>query len=132
MEEKETELLKKLELLNQKHVLDILLLNIDRIEEFMQYASQDPGLFKIMSVLVDGSLSAFKDLSTDEILRLKSLAKLFVEYASAIDPEDLKEEHRIKGITGLIKALEDPDVQRGLGVVIEILKLIGKNKKTDN
>lgn len=130
MEEKETEFIKKLELLNEKHVFDILLLNIDRIEEFMQYVSQDPGLFKIISVLVDGSLSAFKDLSTDDMLNLKSLAKLFVGYASAIDSEDLKTEHRVKGITGLMKALEDPDVQKGLGIVIEILKLLGKNKKT--
>jgi len=42
---------------------------------------------------------------------------------------------RVKGITGLIKALKDPEVQQGLGSIFAFLKVFGryvKSAKEDN
>jgi uncharacterized protein YjgD (DUF1641 family) len=42
--------------------------------------------------------------------------------------EALSREPKPVGITGLMRAMSDPDVQKGLGLMVELLKAIGKTK----
>ncbi len=45
--------------------------------------------------------------------------------------ETVKNAQPIKGILGLMKALKDPDVQQGLGIMIAFLKYFGKYAKEE-
>jgi uncharacterized protein YjgD (DUF1641 family) len=45
--------------------------------------------------------------------------------------EIIKNASPVKGIMGLIKALRDPDVQQGLGIMIAFLKYFGKYAKEE-
>ncbi len=45
--------------------------------------------------------------------------------------ETIKNAQPVKGIMGLIKALKDPDVQQGLGIMIAFLKYFGKYAKEE-
>lgn len=43
--------------------------------------------------------------------------------------DSLQKEAKPVGVTGLLRSLSDPEVQKGLGVAIEILKALGKPRK---
>lgn len=45
--------------------------------------------------------------------------------------ETIKNAQPVKGIMGLIRALRDPDVQQGLGIMIALLKYFGKYAKEE-
>jgi uncharacterized protein YjgD (DUF1641 family) len=100
-----------------------------------------------------GLLDTLKDLMDPELIgRLSELvltpgtmklldrADDLLELAGSVDVEDLKRslplvkaalealarEPKPVGLRGLLGALRDPDVQRGLGLAIEVLRAIGK------
>ena len=100
-----------------------------------------------------GLLDTLKDLMDPELIgRLSELvltpgtmklldrADDLLELAGSVDVEDLKRslplvkaalealarEPKPVGLRGLLGALRDPDVQRGLGLAVEVLRAIGK------
>jgi uncharacterized protein YjgD (DUF1641 family) len=100
-----------------------------------------------------GLLDTLKDLMDPELIgRLSELvltpgtmklldrADDLLELAGSVDVEDLKKslplvkaalealarEPKPMGLRGLLGALRDPDVQRGLGLAVEVLRAIGK------
>jgi uncharacterized protein YjgD (DUF1641 family) len=100
-----------------------------------------------------GLLDTLKDLMDPELIgRLSELvltpgtmklldrADDLLELAGSVDVENLKKnlplvkaalealarEPKPVGLRGLLGALRDPDVQRGLGLAIEVLRAIGK------
>jgi len=71
-----------------------------------------PVIYEISRLLSDG----------DTGTRLTKL----VEQIAALKPEDTEP---VKGLRGLLRALGDPEVQKGLGYIFGLLKLLGKEAK---
>ncbi|QKR00978.1 DUF1641 domain-containing protein [Metallosphaera tengchongensis] len=92
-------------------------------------------LGKIMSALVnDFTLNLManwnnitKDLSSLNLENLKYYTVLVNEIGEAIKSETVKP----VGLSGLLSAMRDPEVQKGLGLVISILRHIGKHYKSE-
>ncbi len=79
-----------------------------------------PGTLKILDH-VDDLLDVLGSIDYEA---LKDKVPLLVEALKSIPKEP-----RPVGLLGLLKALSDPDVQRGLGVAVEILRALGKQAK---
>ncbi len=69
-----------------------------------------------------GRLGELLEPATDENT-IAGLDKLLNAVAEASDPDDPPEK---VGIMGLMKAVNDPDVQKALGFVIKLAKSLGK------
>ncbi len=114
--------------------LDRALRMLVKLDEF--------GVLEALEEMVNpeflGSLAAFLiNIHTLKLLdRLDDLMKAVssVDYESLAERTDLlnevirslQDKPKKVGITGLLKELRDPDVQRGLGVLVEVLRSIGK------
>ncbi|MGC8543911.1 MAG: DUF1641 domain-containing protein [Vulcanisaeta sp.] len=109
--------------LKRSGVIDALMLIVNRFEEVIQYLFQDPAIFRLLSILVDGSLQAMNKLDTQDVLKLKGLVQ---DLGGCLGKNiDLTNAKPI-GLMGLWSALSDKDVQRGLGITIALLKALGK------
>ncbi|WP_048057106.1 DUF1641 domain-containing protein [Vulcanisaeta moutnovskia] len=110
--------------LKRSGVIDALMLIVNRFEEVIQYLFQDPAVFRLLSILVDGSLQAMNKLDTQDVLRLKGLVQ---DLGGCMGKNlDLANAKPVGGLMGLWRALGDKDVQRGLGVAMTLLKALGK------
>ncbi|WP_252901161.1 DUF1641 domain-containing protein [Vulcanisaeta sp. JCM 14467] len=110
--------------LKRSGVIDALMLIVNRFEEVIQYLFQDPAIFRLLSILVDGSLQAMNKLDTQDVLRLKGLVQ---DLGGCLGKNiDLANAKPVGGLMGLWRALGDKDVQRGLGIAIALLKALGK------
>ncbi|QOJ78730.1 DUF1641 domain-containing protein [Infirmifilum lucidum] len=95
----------------------------------------------ILDPEVIGRLSSL--LLTPGTLRLLDHLDDLLDMLGSVDYEALKEnlpllvdalksipkEPKPIGLVGLLKALNDPEVQRGLGVAVELLKALGRRGK---
>jgi len=69
----------------------------------------------------------------DEILdamgqvKPETLTKSFATLGTVL--EAMEKEAKPVGIPGLLKALSDPEVQKGLGVALEVLRALGRSHK---
>ena len=89
-----------------------------------------PVLREALPVLSDALPTVKKLLSSgmvnDEVIGLLSMVSTSaVEGARAAHTNDTT----VKGVFGTMKALKDPDVQHGMGLLIEIAKALGKHVK---
>ncbi|WP_054857621.1 DUF1641 domain-containing protein [Vulcanisaeta sp. JCM 16159] len=110
--------------LKRSGVIDALMIIVNRFEEVIQYLFQDPAIFRLLSILVDGSLQAMNRLDTQDVLRLKGLIQ---DMGGCLGKNvDLANAKPVGGLMGLWRALGDKDVQRGLGVAMALLKALGK------
>ena len=110
--------------LKRSGVIDALMIVVNRFDELLQYLFQDPAIFRLMSILVDGSLQAMNKLDTQDVIRLKSMIQ---DVGGCLGKNiDLANAKPVGGLMGLWRALGDKDVQRGLGIAIALLKALGK------
>ena len=110
--------------LKRSGVIDALMLIVNRFDEVIQYLFQDPAIFRLLSILVDGSLQAMNKLDTQDVLKLKGLIQ---DMGGCLGKNiDLANAKPVGGLMGLWRALGDKDVQRGLGIAIALLKALGK------
>jgi uncharacterized protein YjgD (DUF1641 family) len=111
--------------LKRSGVLDSLMIIVNRFDELIQYLFQDPAVFRLLSILVDGSLQAMNKLDTQDVLKLKGMVQ---DLGGCVGKNAglISEAKPVKGLLGLLRALGDDDVQRGLGVAIQLLKVLGK------
>ncbi|WP_069808254.1 DUF1641 domain-containing protein [Vulcanisaeta thermophila] len=110
--------------LKRSGVIDALMLIVNRFDELLQYLFQDPAVFRLISLLVDGSLGAMNKMDTQDVLRLKGTIS---ELGGCLGKNlDLTNAKPVGGLMGLWRALSDPDVQRGLGIMMALLKAMGK------
>ncbi len=117
-------LLNQLIELKRSGVIDALMIVVNRFEEVLQYLFQDPAIFRLVSILVDGSLQAMNKLDTQDVIRLKSMIQ---DVGGCLGKNiDLANAKPVGGLMGLWRALSDKDVQRGLGIAIALLKALGK------
>jgi Uncharacterized conserved protein len=110
--------------LKRSGVIDALMLVVNRFEEVLQYLFQDPAVFRLVSILVDGGLQAMNKLDTQDVLRLKGMVQ---DMGGCLGKNvDLSNVKPVGGLMGLWRAMSDKDVQRGLGVALALLKALGK------
>ena len=76
-----------------------------------------PGTMKLLD-RADDLLELAGSVNVEDLKRSLPLVKAALE-ALAREPKPV-------GLRGLLGALRDPDVQRGLGLAIEVLRAIGK------
>lgn len=113
--------------LKRTGVIDALMIVVNRFEELIHYLFQDPAVFRLLSVGVDGTLGAMSKLETPDVLNMKAMMQeLIVRLGKNAKPDAIVNPKPVKGIWGLLGMLSDPDVQRGLGVAFELLKMLGK------
>ncbi|WP_231818686.1 DUF1641 domain-containing protein [Thermoproteus tenax] len=115
--------------LKRTGVLDALMIVVNRFEELIHYVFQDPAIMRLASLGVDGTLGGLSKLETQDVINMKaSLQELIVRLGKGLTPDALINPKPVKGIWGLLSALNDPDVQRGLGVAFALLKALGKTQ----
>ncbi|MGB9726139.1 MAG: DUF1641 domain-containing protein [Fervidicoccaceae archaeon] len=89
------------------------------------------GLLDLLKVMANEEVfeSLLKYLLNANVLRLADKLDAYAELFDKAGTVLLSEEKERTGIGGLLKALGDPDVQRGLTKAIKLLKLIGSYKE---
>lgn len=116
--------------LKRSGVIDALMLVVNRFEELIHYLFQDPAVFRLLSIGVDGTLGAMSKLEASDIINTKAvMQELIVRLGKNARPDAVANPKPVKGIWGLLGMLSDPDVQRGLGVVFELLKMLGRQSQ---
>lgn len=111
--------------LKRSGVLDSLMIIVNRFDEIIHYLFQDPAVFKLLALLVDGSLGVVNKLDANDVIKLKGLMQSLGGCVGK-NADAVTKAQPVKGLMGLWRALGDDDVQRGLGVALELLKLLGK------
>ncbi|WP_291767655.1 DUF1641 domain-containing protein [Caldivirga sp. UBA161] len=111
--------------LKRSGVLDSVMLILNRFEELIQYLFQDPAVFKLLAIALDGSLGLMNKLDANDVIRLKELMQSLGGCMSK-NINSVSNAKPVKGLMGLWRALGDEDVQRGLGVALELVKILGK------
>ncbi len=89
--------------LKRSGVIDALMLIVNRFDEVIQYLFQDPAIFRLLSILVDGSLQAMNKLDTQDVLKLKGLVQ---DLGGCLGKNvDLANAKPVSGLMGLWRAL---------------------------
>ena len=118
------ELIEQLLELKRSGFIDSLMMVVSRFDELLQYLLQDPAIFRLLSITVDGSLQAMNKLDTQDVLKLKGLVQ---DLGGCLGKNiNLADAKPVGGLLGLWSALGDKDVQKGLGIMIALLKALGK------
>ncbi len=87
------------------------------IPELTRLAKQSQEALPLLSSILDSSMA-----SPETVKLLGSMTEAATEGVARAQSEGT----RVKGVRGAMKALKDPDVQHGLGVMLEIAKSIGQ------
>ncbi len=112
--------------LEKSGTLDVAVTAVKKMDELLQYLFQEPALYRLLAVLLDGSLGAARQLSAEDVINLKTtIAQVGGCVAKSAGMDKLKNAKPL-GLGGLMKAMGDPDVQKGIGITIELLRAIGK------
>lgn len=116
------ELLDMLTKLKESGLLDMLKAMLEHYEDLMTYMAQDRRLFKAM-VMVEGALNGIEEADAAKI----KYASMGLSQCSTKALEEIMDKGvEPVGLMGLLKALRDPDVMYGLGLMIAMAKGIGK------
>jgi len=116
------ELLGMLAKLKESGLLDMLKSIIERYEDLMTYMAQDRRIFKAMS-MVEGALNGLEDA---DAAKLKYASMGLSQCSTKALEEIMDKGVKQVGIIDLLKALRDPDVAYGLGLMLAMAKSIGR------
>jgi len=85
------------------------------------------GLLDLLKVIADSEVfhSLLKYLMNPSVLRIADRLDLYADFLDRAGEVLISEEKEKTGINGLLKALGDPEVQKGLTKAIKLLKLLG-------
>ncbi len=110
--------------LKRAGLLDFLRFLSEKAEDATVLLSYSPGIFRLLA-LADGALEAVEKVEPDEVIAAKELltktAKCTLKALAKAD----QEKPRKVGLTGLLSALRDPDIQVGLGLLLALAKHLG-------
>jgi len=112
--------------LEKSGTLDVLIVAVKKMDELLQYLFQEPALYRLMAVALDGSLGAMKQLNAQDVIQLKATVQEIGGCVGKSMGADALKNAKPLGIGGLMAALGDPDVKKGIGITIMILKALGK------
>ena len=112
--------------LKRSGALDSLMLIINKFEEIIQYLFQEPALFRLLAVLLDGSIQTMNKLDAQDVIKLKeTIQSLGGCMGKNLNMETISNAKPVNGVFGLMSALNDPDIKKGLGVAMQLLKIMG-------
>ncbi len=109
--------------LKESGILDMLETIAEKYEELLLYTSSDHRVYHALAAL-EAVLTGLK--KSDPWRYKPALEKMTECLVNAFDPETLQEARPVQGVFSLMKALRDPDVAKGLGVLIAIAKSLGR------
>ncbi|UXD21979.1 hypothetical protein IPA_00430 [Ignicoccus pacificus DSM 13166] len=116
------ELLEMLAKLKETGLLDMMKAIVERYEDLMTFLAQDRRLFHAMT-LGEAMLNGMENV---DAIRLKLSMQNLSECAfEALASEEVEKAEPV-GLMGLMRALRDPDVMMGLGLLIAMAKALGK------
>ncbi len=119
------EFLKVVSDLKESGMLGILKSLSEKSNEVFLAVASDPSLMRgvaLLAALLQGLTKADAEKLAEAQNSLASTTKCLVEALGSVDTKKVKK----IGLTGLLGALSDPDVQYGLGLFITIIKELGK------
>lgn len=90
---------------------------IGNLEKLLELSEQGPGLMSMAIDTLDDVMKNSKSLDPDNLAFIKNVGEALTESVSEPAPK--------LGIFGLLKALRDPDRQKALGFLMNILKKLG-------
>lgn len=115
-----------IELKRSGGALDSLMLIINKFEEIIQYLFQEPALFRLLALLLDGSIQTMNKLDAQDVIKLKeTMQSLGGCMGKNLNMETISNAKPVNGVFGLMSALNDPDIKKGLGVAMQLLKIMG-------
>ncbi|ALL01907.1 hypothetical protein Pyrde_1864 [Pyrodictium delaneyi] len=110
--------------LKESGILDLLRVVAERSGELLTIIANDPALHRV-SALADGATRGITRLKPEEVISVKQniekLTECTLRSMAAVNPADVKP----VGLFGMLGALRDRDVQRGLGLLLAIAKNLG-------
>ena len=107
--------------LKESGLLDMLSAMAEKYEELLLYTN-DQRVFHALA-LAEAALNGLKKADPWKAKpAVEALTSCLIE---SMDAEALSRVQPVKGLFGLLRALSDPDVARGLGVLIYMAKRLG-------
>ncbi len=116
------DLLKALAKLKESGFLDMLTTIAEKYEEALLYTSSDQRVYHALA-MVEAALNGLKQ--ADPWKYKPAVEAMTGCLVSALDPEEMRKAKPVKGVFSLMKALSDPNVARGLGLLIYLAGRLG-------
>lgn len=112
--------------LEKSGALDVLLEAVKKMDVLLQYLFQEPALYRLMAVALDGTLGAARSLDAEDVVQLKRTVSEVGGCAAKALRADSLQNAKPLGVGGIMAALGDPDVKKGIGIAMVALKALGK------
>ncbi len=109
--------------LKESGLLDMLETIAEKYEELLLYTSSDRRVYHALAA-VEATLNGMKE--ADPWKYKPAIEKLTACLFKALDAEELAKAEPVKGIRSLLRALSDPRVAKGLGLLLHIAAKLGE------
>lgn len=113
--------------LKESGLLDMLATIAEKYEEMLLYTSSDQRVYHALAIL-EAALTGLKN--ADPWKAKPAVEKLTACLVNALTPENIEKAQPVQGVFSLMKALKDPDVAKGLGILIAMAKALGRCAKS--
>ena len=109
--------------LKESGLLDLLTTMAEKYEELLLYTSSDRRVYHALG-LVEAMLTGMKNV--DPWKAKPAVEKLTECIMTALSPETIEKAEPVKGVLSLMRALKDPNVAKGLGILLSLAAALGK------
>ncbi len=109
--------------LKESGMLDMLVTIAEKYEELLTLTASDQRVYHALALL-EAMLTGLKN--ADPWKAKPAVETLTSCLVNALDPEEMKKAEPVKGLMSLLKALRDPYVAKGLGVLIALARSLGR------
>ncbi|BEP16877.1 hypothetical protein PYJP_02290 [Pyrofollis japonicus] len=108
--------------LKESGLLDLLETMAEKYEELLMYTGSDQRVYHMLAAL-EAALNGMK--AADPWKYKMAIEKMTSCAMSALDPEELQKVKPVKGLFSLLRALSDPNVAKGLGIMLYLAARLG-------
>ncbi len=113
--------------LKESGMLDMLETMAERYEELLLYTSSDRRVYHGLALL-EAALNGLKEADP---WKYKPAVEMMTGcLVKALDPEEMKKAKPVKGLMGMLKALSNPKVAKGLGILLHLAEKLGECAET--
>jgi uncharacterized protein YjgD (DUF1641 family) len=109
--------------LKESGLLDLLVTMAEKYEELLLYTSSDQRVYHALSLL-EAALTGLKNV--DPWKAKPAIEMVTSCFMNALSPETIEKAEPVKGIMSLMRALKDPYVAKGLGILLSLAAALGK------
>ena len=117
-----TTLMKVAAKLKESGLLDLLETMAEKYEELLLYTGSDQRIYHALAML-EATLNGLKE--ADPWKYKLALEKMTSCLVGALDPEEMQKAKPVKGVFSLVRALSDPRVAKGLGIMLYLAARLG-------